>query len=170
MNKIIWLCIIVFFARIIDTSLATIRSVLVIKEKRKLAVIIAFFEILVWFLIVKEALNTDNSAFYIALSYSAGYATGVYVGMIITDKFIPSNVSINIVVHEKDEIIKALIDNNFAVSISKIKGKDLINNKYMIFVATTSKKVAELKSIVTNIDPKAFIVISENKAVIGGYK
>lgn len=170
MNKIILLCILVFFARIIDTSLATIRSVLVIKEKRKLAVIIAFFEILVWFLIVKEALNTDNSALYIALSYSAGYATGVYVGMIITDKFIPSNVSVNIVVHEKDDIIKALIENNFAVSISKIKGKDLINNKYMIFVATTSKRVGDLKRIVTTIDEKAFIVISENKAVIGGYK
>lgn len=170
MDNIVWLCIIVFFARIIDTSFATVRSVLVIKEKRTIAVIIAFFEILVWFLIVREALNTDNSAFYIALSYSAGYATGVYVGMIITDKFISSNVSVNIVVHEKNEIIKALIDNNFAVSVSKVKGKDLVSNKYMIFVVTTSKRVRDLKRIVTNIDEKAFIVVSENKMVIGGYK
>lgn len=170
MNNIIWLCLIVFIARIIDTSLATVRSVLVIKEKRGLAVIIAFFEILVWFLIVKEALNTLTNALYIAMSYSAGYATGVFVGMYITDKFISTNVSVNIVVHEKDEIIKSLIDNNFAVSVSKIKGKDLISNKYMIFVVTTSKRVTELKRIVTNIDKNAFIVVSENKMVIGGYK
>lgn len=170
MDNIIVLCIIVFIARIIDTSLATIRTVLVVKDKKTLAFIIAFIEIFVWFIVVKEALTNNNNAIYIALSYSAGYAFGVLIGMILTEKLITTNVSVNIVVKEKKEIVEALINNNFAVSVSKIKGKDLKSNKFMIFVATTSKKLSLLKEIVTNIDERAFIVVSENKLVVNGYK
>lgn len=171
MDNIIILCITIFLVRIIDTSLATIRTVLVVRDKTHLAFITAFFEVFVWFLIVREALNTDSdNVLAIAVSYSLGYAIGVRVGMYITEKFITTNVSVNIVVEQRKEVVKALIDNNFAVSVSKIKGKDLISDKYMIFVATTNKKLSKLKKIVTKIEPRAFIVVSENKMVLGGYK
>lgn len=170
MDNIVFLCIAVFCARIIDTSLATIRTVMVVKDKTLLAFIFAFFEVFVWFMIVREALTSVDNVLLLALSYSAGYACGVMVGMYITDKFIVSNVSVNIVVKQKKEIVNALIEHNFAVSVSRIKGKDLISNKYMIFVATTSKRVEELKKLVTEIDDHAFIVVSENKSVLGGYR
>lgn len=170
MDNIVFLCIAVFCARIVDTSLATIRTVMVVKDRTILAFIFAFFEVFVWFMIVREALTSVDNVLLLALSYSGGYACGVMVGMYITDKFIVSNVSVNIVVKQKKEIVNALIDHNFAVSVSKIKGKDLISNKYMIFVATTSKRVEELKKIIMDIDEHAFIVVSENKSVLGGYR
>ena len=170
MDNIFILCLMVFCARIIDTSLATIRTVMVVRDKILMAVLIAFFEVFVWFLIVREALNSAESAIWIAIAYSAGYAAGVFVGMRITDKFITTNISVNIVVNQKKDIINALVENNFAVSVSKIKGKDLISNKYMIFVATTNKRLPLLRKLVTEIDDHAFLVVSENKQVLGGYK
>ena len=119
--------------------------------------------------VVREALNSADSAFLLALSYSAGYACGVMVGMYLSDKYVVSNVSVNIVVKQKREVVDALINHNFAVSVSRVKGKDLISNKYMIFVATTNKKLPLLKKLVTEIDSHAFIVVSENKYVVGGY-
>ena len=71
---------------------------------------------------------------------------------------------------DKKEVVNALVENNFPVSVSKIKGKDLITNKYMILVATTSKKLPLLKKIIMENDDHAFIVVSENKYVVGGYK
>jgi len=171
MDNLIVLCIVIFFVRIIDTSFATIRTVLVVRDKTALAFVTAFFEVFVWFLIVREALNFESGSILpIAISYSLGYATGVRVGMYITDRFITTNISVNIVVEQRREIVSELIENNFAVSVSKIKGKDLISNKYMIFVATTNKKLNKLKKIITKIDPRAFIVVSESKMVVGGYK
>ena len=87
----------------------------------------------------------------------------------MSDRFVTSNVSVNIVVKQKKNVVDALVNNNFAVSVSRIKGKDLISNKYMIFVATTNKKLPLLKKIVTENDSHAFIVVSENKYVVGGY-
>lgn len=168
-DNVVFLCLIVFVARIMDTSLDTVKTVLIVRNKSLYAMIVAFFEVLVWFLIVREALATEANPLLIALSYASGYACGVLVGMYITDTFIESNVSINIVVKQSRKVVKALIDNNFAISVSKIKGKDLISNKYMIFVATTNRRVSELKEIVTSIDDHAFIVVSDNKYRIGGY-
>lgn len=170
MDNIVFLCLAVFCARIVDTSLATVRTVMVVKDRTMLAFVFAFFEVFVWFMIVREALTSVDNVLLLAIAYSAGYACGVLVGMYITDRFIVSNVSVNIVVKQKKEVVDALINHNFAVSVSRIKGKDLISNKYMIFVATTSKRIDELKSIITEIDDHAFIVVSENKSVLGGYR
>lgn len=169
-ENVVFLCLIVFIARIIDTSLSTVKTVLIVKDKTLYASLAAFCEVLVWFLIVREALATDANAVLIALSYAAGYSSGTLVGMYVTNSLITSNVSVNIVVKQQKDIVNALIDNNFAVSVSKIKGKDLKSNKYMIFVCTTNKRINELKKIVTNIDDHAFIVVSDNKYIVGGYK
>lgn len=170
MDNIVFLCLLVFFARIVDTSLSTLATVFIVKDRTVFAVLMSFVQVFVWFIVVREALNSADSAFLLALSYSAGYACGVMVGMYLSDKYIVSNVSVNIVVKQKKEVVDALINHNFAVSVSKVKGKDLISNKYMIFVATTNKKLPLLKKLVTEIDSHAFIVVSENKYVVGGYK
>lgn len=170
MDNIVFLCLLVFFARIVDTSLSTLATVFIVKDRTVFAVLMSFIQVFVWFIVVREALNSTDSAFLLALSYSAGYACGVMVGMYLSDKYIVSNVSVNIVVKQKKEVVDALINHNFAVSVSRVKGKDLISNKYMIFVATTNKKLPLLKKLVTEIDSHAFIVVSENKYVVGGYK
>ena len=56
MSELLFLCIKVFFIRIIDVSMGTLRTIITVKGNRVVATIIAFFEALIWFLVVKEAL------------------------------------------------------------------------------------------------------------------
>lgn len=164
------LCLVIFLVRIVDTSLATIRTILMIRNKIFISTFIAFFEVLVWFLIVKEAINTSNNSIFIALSYSLGFAVGIFLGIIITNKFTTTYISVNVVINNnKREIFKDLTDNGFAFSTNKIKGRDLITNKYMLFIVTTSKKLNQLKEIITLHDNSAFIVVSEDKYIINGF-
>lgn len=164
------LCVLIFIVRIIDTSLATIRTILVIRNKIIISTIIAFFEILIWFLIVKEAITTTNNSILIAISYSLGFAIGIFLGILITDKVITSVVSVNVVINKnRKEIFKTLSENNFAFSVSKIKGRDLIKSKDMLFIVTTNKKLNKLKKTITDIDETAFIVVGENKYIYNGY-
>ena len=51
--ELLILCFKIFFVRIIDVSLGTFRTMETVKGKTKEATIIGFFELLVWFLIVK---------------------------------------------------------------------------------------------------------------------
>lgn len=98
MDNIVFLCLLVFFARIVDTSLSTLATVFIVKDRTVFAVLMSFIQVFVWFIVVREALNSADSAFLLALSYSAGYACGVMVGMYLSDKYVVSNVSVNIVV------------------------------------------------------------------------
>ena len=67
--ELLILCFKIFFVRIIEVSLGTFRTMETVKGKTKEATIIGFFELLVWFLIVKEALNTTSNSIFIAISY-----------------------------------------------------------------------------------------------------
>ena len=74
----------IFFARIIDVSLGTFRTILTVKGKICFPTIIAFFEVIIWFYVAKEALLVDTNNVLIPISYSLGYATGNLIGSLIS--------------------------------------------------------------------------------------
>ena len=90
------LCLKIFIARLIDVSLGTIRTVYTVKNKHIIASFIGLIEVIVWFLIVQEALNSTGNNFFIALSYSTGFAVGTYLGGIISNKLITTKLGIQV--------------------------------------------------------------------------
>jgi uncharacterized protein YebE (UPF0316 family) len=70
--------LLIFFARITDVSMGTVRIILVAKGYRTVAPIIGFFEVLIWILAISKIFeNLDNWVCYVA--YAGGFATGNYV-------------------------------------------------------------------------------------------
>ena len=155
-------CFKIFFARILDVSLNTIRTTFVLRGKTSIVAIIAFFEITIWFLVARTALNTELNVF-IVLSYSGGYTMGTIIGTIVTDKFIKKNVEI-MVVSSKIKNIEFIKDDGYGVSIIN-KSK----NQLVFLVTTSKKKLDDLIGVVKKKDSKAFITIKETRNIINGY-
>ena len=82
--ELLFLCLKIFFVRIIDVSMGTFRTIVTVKGKRLVATSIGFVEAFIWFLVVKEALTTDIDSIFIALSYSAGFASGTFIGSFLS--------------------------------------------------------------------------------------
>lgn len=97
-----------------------------------IASLIGFAEITVWFLVVKEALNTDENSLWIVFSYASGFSTGTYIGGIISNKFIKSNLGVQVITNNNN-IINILRDNGFGVSVIDIKGKRMRKNICCIY-------------------------------------
>ena len=76
---------IIFFGRIIDVSLGTLRIIFVSKGEKYKAPIIGFFEVLIWIVVISEIFSRAND-FIAYLSYAGGYATGNFVGILIEQK------------------------------------------------------------------------------------
>ena len=161
------LCLKIFFVRILDVSLGTFRTMETVKGKTKEATIIGFFELLVWFLIVKEALNTDNTSIWVAISYALGFATGTYLGGILSSKFISGNLSLQIITN-KLEIVNKLRDEGYGVTVMDALGID-DSEKYMLFVEINKKSYEHVHNIIKQIDSKAFTVASETKYIQNGF-
>ena len=128
---------------------------------------IGFFEVFVWFLIVREALNTTESGLFIAISYSLGFATGTYIGSIFSEKFIESNLSIEVIT-EKKELADKIRKKNYGVSVLNVNGQEDVQ-KYMLMIEIKNRKLNNLKKLIDEFDKNAFMMIKETKLVQNGY-
>ena len=168
-DNMLFLCIKIFLVRIIDVSLGTVRTIFSVKGQSLIASLIGFIEITVWFLIVREALNTDANGLWITLSYAGGFSAGTYIGGILSNKFINGNLGVQIITEDKDNsMINALRKEGYAVSVIDVKGQNN-QGKYMLFIEITNKNFDHLQKVVKQIDPKAYIVVNETKFVQNGY-
>lgn len=164
------LCLKIFSVRIIDVSIGTVRSIFTIKGKNFTASLIGFFEVLVWFLVAKEALDTDNNSILIAISYSLGFATGTYLGGYLSSKLIKIKLGVQVILSSKNKnIVKLIRDYGYAVSVIDVKGRNFIDSRYMLFIEIESDKYNELTNLIKSLDDKAFIVVNETKYVHNGY-
>jgi uncharacterized protein YebE (UPF0316 family) len=74
----------IFFARVCDVSLGTVRIIFISKGIRYLAPFVGFFEILIWLLAISQIIqNLTNRYYYIF--YAGGFACGTFAGIIIDE-------------------------------------------------------------------------------------
>lgn len=161
------LCLKIFFVRIIDVSLGTFRTIITVKGKAFYASVIGFIEVFVWFLIVREALNTDIESIWIAISYSLGFATGTYIGSILSKHFIEGTLSIQIIT-TKYNLVNVIRENGYGVSVINVNGKDE-EEKYMLFIEIKNKSLKQLRGLASSIDKNCFFIVTETKYVQNGY-
>src|SRR4030043_95358 len=83
--KWVILPILIFFLRLTDVSLATLRIMFISRGLKYLAPIIAFFEINIWLLAIGQIImNLGNIV--CTLAYAAGFALGNLLGIMIEEK------------------------------------------------------------------------------------
>lgn len=165
--ELLILCLKIFFARIIDVTLGTFRTILTVKSKAIQACLIGFVEALIWFLVVREALNTDSTSLWIAISYAAGYASGTLLGGKLSQKIIGGKSTMQIITDNK-KIIDVISGSGYGITVVDAKG---YNNspKYMLIVETKNRNIKDLNNIIKKIDHDAFIVITETKVAHNGF-
>ncbi len=164
--EIFLLCLKIFSARILDVSLGTIRTVFTVKGKSLTAALIGFIEVFIWFLIAREALTSNDTSLYIVISYSLGYATGTYLGGIISKKLIKSKLNVQVITNNID-LVDSLRNDGFAVSVVDIKGKD--SDKYMLIIGINNNKKDSLMEKIKEYDSNAFTYINETVYIQNGF-
>ena len=162
------MCIKIFCARLIDVSLGTFRTINTVKGRDLAAASIGLVEITVWFLIVKEALNTDNNSIWIVVAYALGFSVGTYIGGKISKKFIKSNLEVQVILSSRDDnIVNQIREEGYGVTAIEVNGSK--NEKYMLYIQIRNQSFEHLKEIIRKLDRKAFIVVNETKYVENGY-
>lgn len=163
----------IFLCRIVDVSMATLRTVMTVKGKNKIAATIAIVESLIWFLVIREALSFETSTFQetlsIALAYAAGFASGTYIGGALS-KRISGNVEVQVVTSSKNnEMIKKIQEAGFAITVTSSEATQFSGEKYLLFAAIKNTKLDEFKKLIYELDEHAFIMVYEAKYLYNGF-
>ena len=77
--------LLVFILKVIEAFTSTISTILIIDEKRLMGSILSFIQVIIWFIIIKMAL--ENNTLLISLVYALGYSIGSYLASFITTKY-----------------------------------------------------------------------------------
>jgi len=162
----ILLPLIIFFARICDVSLGTMRIVFVSKGKKNIAPILGFFELLIWIVVISEIFkNADSFVCYIA--YAGGYAAGNFIGMHIEERIALGSQLIQVFT-SKDitSLQKNLHDAGFGTTI--VDGDGSAGRVKILYTVINRKTFDRAQKILVDFDPLIFYVIEDVRLVKSG--
>lgn len=158
--------LLIFFARVCDMSLDTIRVIFMSKGIQYFPAIIGFFEVIIWLVAIGQVMNNlTNVVCYIA--YGAGFATGTFVGMALEEKLSLGLTSVRIITKEDPkELMQFLRSHNYGVTSIDAEGGT--GKVKMVFTIIKRQDLQHVVGIVKDFHPNAFYSIEEVKSVAEG--
>lgn len=164
---LIGLALLIFALRVFNYAISTIRTVFIGRGMRMGAAIIAFFEALIFAVVIAKVVS-DLSDMVILMSYCLGAAVGSYVGMMIEARFVTSYSTVTIIARKNGkEIADKLREAQFGCTMTKGEGRD--GEVAIVHSSLISRQVPRLIEIVQEVNPDAFIDISSVSNVHRGW-
>lgn len=154
--------LLIFVARICDVSINTIRIIYMLGGRRLTATLLGFFEAFIWLLVIREIFkHLDNWLCYVA--YPAGFACGIFVGMIIEEKIAYGKVIVRIITRKDvNQLIQYLNTKHFRFTRVEAEGPDGKEN--LVFTVLDRESLDELLNKLKELIPTAFYTIEKVKA------
>lgn len=159
----------IFFAKIIEVSLMTIRTVLITRGEKFYGSLIGFVEVSIWLYVIGKVLvNIDKDPIKMVV-YALGFTCGNYIGCILEEKLALGIVTINLISSEEDGKKLAELLREQQVGVTVVEAEGLKEDKKMLIAHVKRKRKNEILRIIENSDIKAVISIVDTKTVYGGY-
>lgn len=157
---------IIFFARVADVSLGTLRTMLIVRGNRVPAALLGFVEVLIFIMILKMVVSElDN--FGRIFAYAAGFATGTLVGGWVEEKMALGDLNVQIIAKGEGCFIPdQLREAGFAVTVTE--GKGLKGRKCIMNVILKRRNLPRLMKLVQELDVAAFVSVMDARSTSGG--
>lgn len=164
-------CLLIFVARIVDVSLGTIRTICVVNGRRHVALLLGFFEILVWIFAVSKVIqNLEHPA--LAVAYALGFATGNYVGITIEKRLAFGEQVVRVFTRKGLELAEYLRGLGFRVTQFSGAGRD--GPVDLLFIEISRRMAAQAAEMARRFDTECFIVVDDvrfaSAAMTSGYQ
>jgi uncharacterized protein YebE (UPF0316 family) len=159
--------LLVFFARVVDVTLGTIRIVLVARGQKMLAPIIGFFEILAWLVALGQVVQHLNRPLNL-IAYAGGFAAGTWIGLMLIDKTVGGYLSVRVITPaDATELVEKLRGEQFGVTTVTARG--MTDRVRLLFSVIRRQDLDRLLRTVRTEYPKAFVSVSDVRLASEGY-
>ena len=166
----ILVCLIVCAAKIVEISIQSLKTCMMVKGQRLKAAMLGFTECMLWGLVVSSIISTLGDNLLLLLFYCFGYAVGLFLGSTIENKIAIGTSNLELIANdESTELITAYLkENNRGYTV--FGGHGSVDKMNMIFVVLPRKETPKvLRDIRKCCDNKVFVVASEVSKYAGGY-
>jgi len=145
--------------------MGTVRQILIIRGRRGIASISAFFEITIWIVAVSRVIT--NWEIYYMFAYALGFASGNFLGSYIEEKIALGYMFAYIVPKRSSDLAHKLREAGFGVTVIHGIGTKGAHPVYNILLRRRDGQ--KLLSIIKKYDRGAFYTLMDVRSEKGGY-
>jgi uncharacterized protein YebE (UPF0316 family) len=162
-----YLPLVIFFLRVTDMSLDTMRVLYVVRGNRPLAWILGFFQSAIWVVAVTTVLGHLDNLWNI-VAYASGFATGNVVGMMIESRLAIGHGNLRIISPSRGiAITNAIRAAGYAATELSGRGKD--GTVSVISTSVRRRDIDRVRKEVLTADPASFVTVGEMRPLHRGF-
>ena len=163
-------CFIVCAAKIIEITIQSLKTCMMVKGQRLKAAGLGFIECTIWGLVISTIIGTLGDNLFLLAFYCVGYATGLFLGSTLENKIALGTSSLQLIANDEytAKIIDYLQQNSRGYTV--FEGHGSTDKMNMIFIVLPRREMPKaLKEIRNACDNKVFVVASDVSKYAGGY-
>ena len=147
----------IFFLRLLDQTLGTLRVLYVNKGKPVFGAVLGFVESAIWVVAISRVIQDLNDPLLI-FGYALGFASGTIMGSYIENTIAIGDIVVRIFVPkdcDSEKVAEQLRTNGLGVTI--INGEGMQGEVTIAWCVTPRKRLKEVMKIVSEITPDAYV-------------
>lgn len=154
--------LLIFAARVAEVSVNTVRIIYMLGGRKYTSTILGFFEAFIWLIAMRQIFqHLDNWICF--FTYAAGFAAGIFVGMIIEDRIAYGKVIVRIITR-KDVTILIQFLSTLDFRHTKVNAEGPEGHENLVFTVLQRERLEELIAKLKEILPTAFYTIENVKS------
>lgn len=150
-------CVIIFFARIVDVSVGTIRIISIVQGRMKTAFVLGFVEVSIWLLVISTVMGELKENPVLAVFYALGYASGNVVGIKIEKMLSMGNGLLRMICfNHGEEVVKRINEMGYKVIV--FHGSESDRPVMEIEIPCRRNEIASLVEMARQFEPELYYV------------
>lgn len=148
----------IFCLRVIDVSMGTVRTILVVQGRVRLAVMISFFEVLIWVTAVSQVVARVHESPVLLLAFASGFATGNALGIALDRRLAIGTCLVRMIASQRaGEVAEVLRSKGYTPTI--FDGTCCDEARSLLLFTCPRRDLPEAVAIVKDIDPRLFYTV-----------
>ena len=163
-------CFIVCAAKIIEITIQSLKTCMMVKGQRLKAAGLGFLECTIWGLVISTIIGTLGDNLFLLAFYCCGYATGLFLGSTLESKIALGTSSLQLIANDEstEKIIAYLRDSDRGYTV--VDGYGSTDKMNMILIVLPRRDaIPTLKEIRRICQNNVFVIASEVSKYAGGY-
>jgi len=162
-----WGPLLIFFMRIGDVSLATVRMLLIMRNAKLWAPVIGFFEVLIWLIAAGTAIQHLDSPWHM-MGYAGGFAAGNLVGLLLEERLAFGFASLHVITrHHGPELAESL--RTFGHGVTEITGRGREGPVELILSVVKRRDLPAISRMVNDLAPDSFVTVEAPTSIHRGW-
>lgn len=166
----ILVCLLVMTAKIIEISIQSLKTCLMVKGQRFRAACLGFVECTIWGLVISTLIGSLGDNLMLLAFYCTGYATGLFIGSTLEGKLAFGTSNIELIANDENTKIIGKYLKDTGKGFTVIEGHGATEKMNMIYIVLPRKESSKtIKEIQKLCNDQVFFVTSEVSKYTGGY-